>query len=188
MMKKVSRNPWMVGMILLSFALLSACAAPSKTQPKQGHKASAGIYKNDQYGFSVQYPSHYKPQPLINDEVFRAANPNEWLVPVITANVGDPESGMKLESAAFIASAKRDNAGSKRFKVLSEKGVTLNDGTPGLALTYKWTWTDGMTKLQTATLWAIKGGKSISANATTVLGGDTTPEKLMAMVSTLKFY
>ena len=66
--------------------------------------------------------------------------------------------------------------------------VTLNDGTPGLALTYKWTFSDGMTKLQTASMWVLKDGKSITATATTILGGDTTPEMLLEMVKTLKFY
>jgi hypothetical protein len=170
-------------MVLGCFAMLQACAGAPKLP-----ESKAGLYANQELSFTVEYPENYVAQPLQGDEVFRTANPNPYLIPVLTVNTSDAEAGVELASAPFLASAQAATPGSKRFKVLSEEMVTLNDGTPGLALTYKWTFSDGMTKLQTASLWVLKDGKSISANATTILGGDTTPEMLLEMVKTLKFY
>lgn len=169
--------------VLGCFVMLQACAGAPKLP-----ESKAGLYANQELSFTVEYPDNYASQPLQGDEVFRAANPNPYLIPVLTVSVADVDAGGKLESAPFMESAKAAVPGSKRFKLLSEEMVTLNDGTPGLALAYKWTFSDGMTKLQTASLWILKDGKSISANATTILGGDTTPEMLLEMVKTLKFY
>lgn len=173
----------MIMMVLGCFVMLQACAS-APTLPE----AKPGLYVNPEFSFTVAYPENYVAQPLQGGEVFRTANPNPYLIPVLTVSVDDAGADTKLESAPFLASAQAANPGSKRFKVLSEEMVTLNDGTPGLALTYKWTFVDGMTKLQTASMWTVKDGKSIAASCTTILGGDTTPEMLLEMVKTLKFY
>jgi hypothetical protein len=163
--------------------MLQACAGAPKLP-----ESKAGLYANQELSFTVEYPENYVAQPLQGDEVFRTANPNPYLIPVLTVSVADASADAKLESAPCLESAQAAVTGSKRFKILSEEMVTLNDGTPGLALTYKWTFMDGMTKLQTASMWVLKDGKSISVSCTTILGGDTTPEVLLAMVKTLNFY
>ncbi len=170
-------------LVLGCFIVLQAYASAPKLP-----EAKPGLYVNPEFSFTVAYPENYAPQPLQGVEAFRAANPTPYLIPVLTITVKDADAGDKLESAPFLESAQAANPGSKRFKALSEERVTLNDGTPGLALTYKWTFMDGMTKLQTASMWALKDGKSISASCTTILGGDTTPEMLLEMVKTLTFY
>ncbi|MEN8246088.1 MAG: hypothetical protein ABFS43_14440 [Thermodesulfobacteriota bacterium] len=177
------RKAALILMVLGCFVMFQACASAPKLP-----EAKPGLYVNPEFSFTVEYPENYVAQPLQGDEVFRTANPNPYLIPVLTISVADADAGAKLESAPFLASAQAAVPGSKRFKVLSEEKVTLNDGTPGLALTYKWTFMDGMTKLQTASMWALKDGKSITASCTTILGGDTTPEMLLEMVKTLKFY
>jgi hypothetical protein len=185
-MKRLSHCLSLMGVVLLALFMLSACASTPQPQLQQGQ--TPGQYKNDEYRFTADYPDHYLVQALEGDDVFRAANPNAWKIPVFNVTVADAEAGAALDANVWIASAQKATPGSKRFKILSEKMVTLNDGTPGLALTYKWTFSDGATKLQTASLWVIKNGKSISANATTILGGDTKPDTLLEMVSSIKFF
>ncbi|MBW2176077.1 MAG: hypothetical protein JRH03_03855, partial [Deltaproteobacteria bacterium] len=65
---------------------------------------------------------------------------------------------------------------------------TLNDGTPAKAFTYKWTWTDGVSKLVTAAVISIKDDKFFTTTVTTLLGGETKPEQLLEIVKSWKFY
>ncbi len=183
-MAKVSQKLWIILLGLISFVLVQACAtAPKLPEPKPG------LYVNEEYRFSVEYPEDWQADALQGvGEVMRVHNPNQWKLPVLTATVADLDDDATLSSEGFIESAKANNPGAKRFKVLSEEMITLNDGTPALAMTWKWTWSDGVTKLQTATVLANKEKNAISTHATTVLGGDTTPDMLLAMAKTLKFY
>ena len=114
----------------------------------------------------------------------------EWGIKDMKRRVLLATKDAKLEDAAkgWIEAVKRDIPGTKRFKIFSETMVTLEDGTQAAAYTLKWNWTDGVTKLQTAAVTAYKGEKSVTVTATTVLGGETTPDKLLEMCKTLKFY
>ena len=182
-MKKLSQTLWIILMLSAGFALLQACATAHKLpEPKPG------LYVNEEFRFSVSYPENYQPDTLLTNEVLRAANPNQWKVPVITATVADLEGEAQLDIQGYLDAVRYLNTGSKRFKVLSQKDLILNDGTAAKAFSYKWTWTDGMTKLQSGALITIKGEKYFSCMATTVLGGDTTPEVLQGMCETWMFY
>ena len=64
----------------------------------------------------------------------------------------------------------------------------VSNGTPAKVFTYEWTWSDGFTELVTGALITIKGGKYFSSTATTIVGGETSPEKLVEMVKGWKFY
>jgi hypothetical protein len=170
-------------MVLVSLIMLSACATLPKAKP--------GLYVNESLRFSVNYPENWQTQPLQGPaEVFRVANPNQWKIPVLVVTIVDLPKDAVLKDAArgWIEAVKRDIPGTKRFKIFSEKMVTLEDGTQALAFTLKWNWTDGVTKLQTGAVTAYKGQKIVTATATTILGGDTTPDKLLEMCQTLKFY
>ena len=185
-MKKLSQNLAFIGIVLLALAMLSACASAPQPQSQSGF--TPGHYKNDEYRFTVEFPDHYVPERLERDEVFHVANSNSWKIPVFTVNIADAEADAKLDSQAYMDSVKKTMPGSKRYKILSEEMVTLNDGTPGLKMFFKYTMADGTTKLQTASMQILKDGKSIATNATTILGGDTTPDKLLEMVSSIKFF
>jgi len=183
-MQKISRRRGIFGVVLF-FALLCACATTDNVEKDK----TIAIYKNEKHRFTVEYPAYYVGQPLQSaSEVFRAANPSLYNIPEFYVDVRKSKAGYKLESAAIIAAVQKAVRGSRRFKVLTEKMVTLNDGTPGIAMTYRWTYNDGVTKLQTATLQTLKNKKTITAVATTALGDAITPEMLLAIVSTLKFY
>jgi hypothetical protein len=183
-MEKVTPRLWIVLLVLASFVLLQACASAPKLPD-----AKPGLYVNEEYRFSVAYPENWQAEPLQGDEVMRAANPNEWKIPVITAAVNDKE-GDELDIQQYLDAVKELNPGSKRFKALSQKDLKLNDGTAAKAFTYKWNWADGVTKLQSGALLTIKGDKTFSctATATTFLGGDTTPEMLQGMCESWMFY
>ena len=185
-MRKLSQGTMFIGVIFLSMVMLSACASTPQPQSQPGQ--TPGHYKNDEYRFTVEYPDHYVMQRLERDEVFHVANPNQWKIPVFTVNISDAKAEEKLDAQAYVGSVKKTIPGSKRYKVLSEEMVTLNDGTLGLKMFFKYTLPDSVTKLQTASMWILKDGKSMSTNATTILGGDTTPDKLLEMVSSIKFF
>ena len=179
----------LIGIAILGIAMLSACATAPKEQPKgDAGDQTPGFYKNEEYRFTAEYPDHYVPERLERDEVLHVANPNAWKIPVFTVNIADMKGDEKLDAQAYIDSAKKALPGSKRHKILSEEMVTLNDGTPGLKMFFTYTLPDGITKLQTASMWILKDGKAISTNATTILGGDTKPDKLLEMVSSIKFF
>ncbi len=183
-MNGLSRSLWLVGIVLLSFILLSACATTSKDQAADG--AVPGVYKNEEIGFTLKYPENYKHKKLSGDEVLSTYNPSQWKVPTMSASVADKQSD-ELSAQGYMDAVKALNPGTKRFKVLAEKDITLNDGTPAKVFTFKWNWTDGVTKLQSGTLITIKGDKYISCNATTILGGDTKPEVLQSWCESLTF-
>jgi len=181
-MKKLSRGLWVALVVLLGFVLLQACATLPKAKP--------GLYVNKDFRFSVSYPENWRPDKLQGGEVLRVVNPTQWKLPVLTASVSDQAKGAKLEDSAkgWIAAVKKANPKTKRYKVLSEKMIKLEDGTPAAAFTLKWTWADGVTKLQTAAVTAFKEKKAVNVSATTIFGGETTPDKLLALCRTLKFY
>ena len=183
MMRELSRNFWIALVVLLGFVMLSACATVPKTTP--------GLYVNKDVRFSVKYPENWKPDKLQGtDEVLRVVNPTQWKLPVLTASIVDLAKGAKLKDSpkAWIASVKKSFPKTKRHKALSKEMIKLEGGTPASAYIVKWTWEDGVTKLQTAAVTAYKGKKAVTVSATTVFGGQTTPDKLLAMCKTLKFH
>lgn len=191
-MGKALRGLWIVLLILTGFVLLQACATkPAQVAPSAEESLSKpGLYVNSSPAFSVEYPKHWVSDKKQQDtEVLRVVNTNLYKVPSLVVGIDDLEEGAVLENAAkdYIEVVRETNPGTKRFKILSEKRVTLNDDTPAVALTFKWSWSDGMTKLQSAALVIHKEGKIISLIATTILGGDTSLEKLLGMVLSFKF-
>jgi hypothetical protein len=170
-------------LVLGCFSMLQACAsAPKLPDPKPG------LYVNEEYRFSVAYPENWKPDTLQPGEVLRAANDNPYKVPVITASVADRQPNSTLDPVVFTKIVEQLIPGTKRFKVLSQEDVTLNDGTAAKAFTYKWTWADGATKLLTGALISMKDGKFFTSTATTILGDETKPEQLLEWVKSWKFY
>ncbi|MBW2612192.1 MAG: hypothetical protein JRE12_07470 [Deltaproteobacteria bacterium] len=170
-------------LVLGCFVMFQACASAPKLPESQ-----PGLYVNPEFRFSVNYPENWTAEPLQAGEVLRAANPNLYKVPVITASVADLAEGASLDTKAFTVVAQAAQTGSKRYKVLSEEDITLNDGTPAKAFTYKWTWTDGVSKLVTAAVISIKDDKFFTTTVTTLLGGETKPEQLLEIVKSWKFY
>jgi hypothetical protein len=188
-MKGLSRSLVLVGVVLLSFVLLSACATSSKDSAADpaADGVVAGVYKNEALGITFTYPENYKMQPLQSEtEVLRVANPTQYLLPVITLSVADVPYET-LDPQIVMDSMKESLPGTKRYKVLSEKDMTLNDGTPAKSFTFKWTWSDGSSKLLSGALIANKDGKPVTCTSTTMLGGETMPDVLQAMCEAFKF-
>ena len=188
-MKGLSRNLVLVGVVLLSFVLLSACATSSKDQAadQASDKAVPGVYKNDAQGFTFTYPENFLVLPLQTDrEVLRVGYPNQWNLPSIVVGVADVPFE-KLDPQIYMDGVKETNPGTKRFKVLSEKDITTNDGRPAKSFTFKWTWSDGVSKLQSAAFITNKGEKAISCISTTGLGSEPTPDVLQVMCETFIF-
>jgi len=189
-MKRVSQSLILMSVALLSIAMLTACATAPQEQPKADAVAQTpGLYTNEEYRFTLNYPENWKNQKTqLATEVLRVANPNAWLIPVLVATVEDLGDNTTLDPKEFTDSAMKSSPGSKRYKVLEQEDLTLNDGTPAKAFSYKWTFTDGATKLLTGALVTIKDGKYFSATVTTVLGGDTKPAQLLEIAKSWKFF
>ena len=177
------KNKTIVLLALGCFIMLQALASASELPDQK-----PGLYVNKEYRFSVTYPENWKPNTLQPGEVLRAANPNMYSLPVITASIGDHKKGMSLDPKVFIAAAKQAEPGSNGYKVVTQEDITLNNGTPAKVFTYEWTWSDGFTELVTGTLITIKDGKFLSSTVTTIVGGETSPEQLVEMVKGWKFY
>lgn len=178
-MKKAAIALWVLG----CFLMLHACATgPKLPDPKPG------LYVNEAFAFTFGYPEMFTEEALQSDnEVLRVAYPNQWKIPVIAVAVADKQSD-ELSAQGYMDAVKASSPGSNRFKILSEKDMTLNDGTPAKSFTFKWGWTDGVTKLQSGALVANRGDKTFSCSATTLLDGDTPPEMLQAMCEAWTFY
>ncbi len=178
--------------VTAAMMILQACAtAPGqKTAGNQASPATPGLYVNKAPAFSVSYPKKWVPdkkqQPT---EVLRVVNPTIYKIPSMVVDVSDLKTGATLDNAAadFLKGLAKAVPGTKRFKILSEKQITLNDGTPAVLINFSWTWKDGVTKLQSAALLVYKEGKSISVLTTTVFGGFTSLKELTDMVLTFKF-
>lgn len=168
-----------LGCFILLQALASAAELPTQ---------KPGLYVNTEHRFSVTYPESWKPGTLQPGEVLRAANTNMYSLPVITASISDQKKDSSLDPRVFIESAKKAEPGSDGYKVAAQEDLTLNDGTPAKVFTYEWTWSDGFTELVTGALITIKDGKYFSSTATTIAGGETSPDKLVEMVKGWKFY
>jgi len=173
---------------ILLLALVCFIMAPALVSAAELPDQKPGFYVNKEYRFSVAYPEKWKPGTLLPGEVLRAANTNMYSLPVITASVDEQKKGASLDVKVFIESAKKAEPGSDNYKAVSQNDVTLNDGTPAKVFTYEWTWSDGFTELVTGALITIKGGKYFSSTATTIVGGETSPEQLLEMVKGWKFY
>ena len=177
------KNKTILLLTLGCFIMLQALALASELPTQK-----PGLYVNTEHRFSVAYPEDWKPGTLQPGEVLRAANTNMYSLPVITAAISDQKKDASLDPKVFIESAKKAEPGSDGYKVVAQEDLTLNDGTPAKVFTYEWTWSDGFTELVTGALITIKSGKYFSSTATTIVGGETSPEKLVEMVKGWKFY
>jgi len=166
--------------LALAGALLSGCTGVPKSQP--------GLYASQEHRFSLSYPANWTPQPLMQDEVLRAANPTGFKLPVVTAAVADLRQGVSLDPAAFTQAMSQRIPGSSEFNLLSQQDLTLNDSTPAKAFTFEWLWTDGKTKMVTAALVATKAGKFYNATATSIPQIGPGAAQLLTIVKSWKFY
>jgi len=151
--------------------------------------AGSATYTNGAPAFTVTYPDDWEKKPLQGNDVLRVAKPGPYGIPVLNVTVANKLADAKpLDKAgkAFMKAVQKTSPGSKRFKLLSEEVITLSDGTRAMAITYKWSLND-VTKLQSASVMVYIGEKAISLTGTTILGGETTPDKLLEMCKHIKF-
>jgi hypothetical protein len=163
---------------LMAFTLIPALALAGNT-----------TYSNEAPAFTFTYPNDWENKPLKGSDVLRVAKPGPYGIPVLNVTVADKKPDAKpLDKAGkgFMKAVQTASPDSKRFKLLSEKVMTLSDGSKAMAITFKWNLND-FTKLQSASVMVYKGKKAISLTCTTILGGETTPDKLLEMCQQIKF-
>ena len=151
--------------------------------------AGSATYTNADPAFTFSYPDPWEKKPLQGNDVLRVAKPGPYGIPVINITVAEKKPDAKsLDKAgkSFMKAVQQVSPGSKRFKLLSEDVITLPSGEKAMAITYKWNLNE-VTKLQSASVMVYKGKKAISLTGTTILGGETTPDKLLEMCQQVKF-
>jgi hypothetical protein len=178
-MSHSSRNPPLLLAWALVCALLVGCAGQQRARP--------GFYVNQQHGFSVDYPENWQTQPPQHQEVFRAAAPNQYKLPVVTASVTENPKSSTLDPKAFTDVMQQMIPGSRGFNILSQEDVTLNDSTPAKAFVFEWIIADGKTKMVTAALIAMKAGKYYNVTVTNAAGAPPPPEQMLAVAKSWKF-
>jgi hypothetical protein len=174
-----SRNALLILAFALGSALLFGCAGQQKARP--------GFYVSQQHGFSVDYPDSWQSQPPQNQEVFRAAAPTQYKLPVVTASVTENPKSTTLDPKAFTDVMQQMIAGSSGYEILSQEDVTLNDSTPAKAFTFEWVLADGKTKMVTAALIAMKDGKYYNVTVTNAAGAPPPPGQLLDVAKSWKF-
>lgn len=191
--QKYGRYGYFVVLMAVMFALTSCVSGGNSGTPAapaaEKAKPVAGVYTNAENSFSVNYPPNWEKKPLKGDEVLRVVNNNAWGIPLMVVSVSDlAADAVKLEDAApgYFEAMKKENPNAKRFKILSKEMIKLNDGTDALTITFKYSM-DATTKLQCALLQTYKNEKVISVITITILGGKTSPDKLLEMAKTYRF-
>ena len=178
-MKRSCRGARLALALAVGWALLSGCFSQPTARP--------GLYVSQQHGFSLDYPETWRTQAPQHQEVFRAAAPNQYKLPVVTASVADHPKSTTLDPQAFTDAMQQAVAGSSGFKILSQEDVTLNDSTPAKAFIFEWVWSDGQIRMVTAALIAIKDGKYFNATATNAVGASPPPAQLLSVVKSWEF-
>jgi len=191
-MRRLSKRSWIAVLLAASFIMVMACAtAPKEEAPAEPAKAEAPAAGGD-LNFTLTPPDHWKERPLESEiQVYNMANPSEYNIPNINVSVSPLPEGTtegEYDAKAYLAGVKASIPGTKRYKVLKQEEITLNDGTKALAYTFTWTWSDGMSKLASASLNVSKDGKFYGVMCTNILGLDPeTPDELLEIVKTFQF-
>jgi hypothetical protein len=96
-MTKVSQRSGIILLVLISFVLVQSCAtAPKLPEPKPG------LYVNEEFRFSVEYPEDWITDALQSEEeVLRVHHPNQWKIPVLTVNVAELSDDAELSSSVY---------------------------------------------------------------------------------------
>lgn len=190
-MKQFSQLLWFVCIVFFI-----GCATAPQAQDKQTKadtsRETPGVYKNEEFRFTMDYPEHWKyRKTMLPTELIRVTNTTNYNYPIITINTWDVTTAPNmLDPKAFTKNSMEVSwPGTKRFKVIEEEDITLNDGTPAKSFSYKWTWSDGVSKLITVALITEKNGKYIGTTSTGYTPGGTPLEDLYILVrDKFKFY
>lgn len=185
-MKQTHPSIITLGSVLIGLVIFSACATSQKGSSAADGGQVPGLYKNEQYRFTLNYPKHWTGQPLQESELLRVAEPNAYATPNATATVEKLTGPGNLDTKAFMDAIKAKYPGSGRFKVLDQEEFALNDGTPAKAFTFQWMWTDGVTLLVSSSLVTIKDSNYFSSTATGIVGS-VMPKQLLDIVKSWKF-
>jgi len=140
------------------------------------------------FSFQVPPESDFDKTRFPTEVVRYGGTTNAYRLPTFAASVFDKPAGFTLADAGQFAidDFQKSYPSASRFKILEQKAVTLDDGSPAEAIKMKWKWTDQVTILKTASVVAIKGDKVIHFNGTTIYAGGTSMDDLMKTALTLQ--
>jgi hypothetical protein len=110
------------------------------TAPLDNIKTSylATTYTNDKYGFSIQYPKDWVPQPEFVNNVVVAAFSVSAFIPGISISVADVDGPLTAEWIVAQTNSLPDTSGSTVTSDITP--TTLDDGTPASQYTLKYTY------------------------------------------------
>ncbi len=186
MKEKMLYRLWLFAGLLVSLALVTACApaakkkmdAPKMAEPDMVYEA--GIYKNKALGITLTWPKDIlsvKDPLSVKTEVVRVRADNAYKVPVLTLNIVDKTKDAKpISDVEGVANdyakgleESQASTNSKRFKLRESKAVTLANGMQAVYSMVTWKW-GGTFGLVTVNLTIYKGDQSINVSVTSVPG------------------
>jgi hypothetical protein len=145
-------------------------------------------YVNRDPVFSFEYPVNYEEGQLqYSTEVVRLVAVNQYKLPVIVANVHERAQDYSESDITpdFIARMQKKIPGSSGYSITGQKAVTLSDGTKAYLVTFQWTWLDGKTVMETASITVLQDDAMITM-AVTGLSGLHPLDKAIDICMTLK--
>jgi len=179
MKKRMLGRLWLFVGLLVSLALVTACApAAKKEAPKVANPdivSKPGLYQDKKLGVTLTWPADVMSvnDKLQENEVVRAKHPQN--IPVITMNIVDkvkdatPITDFKAVAKAFKNGLKASQKTSKRFKLRESKLVTLANGHQAVYSMTTWKY-GGSFGLVTVAVTAYKGDKVINVSCTAAPG------------------
>lgn len=164
-----------VFILLGCLLLLSSCGSVRYT------------HNNPSFSFEI-VPGYLKDKPAHSAEVARYAAQTPYKIPVYAAAVMDRPAGAGLPGTAqiIIDLLERVFPGSSRFQVISEKIVTLSDGSLAQSIRLKWKWTDRVNTLKSVFVIAFKDDKLIYLGGTDLYASKTSYDELEKNCMTLQ--
>jgi CubicO group peptidase (beta-lactamase class C family) len=122
-------------------------------------------YENEEYGFSINYPSKYDKEKTRAKEVFRARSKGS--VPILTISVANISEGTTFADLKDIYLNAQEVNSITDVKFLDEQEITLSNGAiPAFETVVEYK--VGEHDLKTLNLWMVNRGKWFLVTATTV--------------------
>lgn len=146
-------------------------------------------YTHSDPAFSFEVvPGYLNSKTDHSAEVVRFAAQTPYKIPVYAAAVMDKPAGVGLPgtSQVIVDLLEKVYPGSSRFQIVSEKTVTLSDGSLAQSIRLKWKWIDRVSTLKSVFVVAFKGDKLIYLSGTDLYASKASYDVLEKNCMTLQ--
>ena len=177
---------WCSIVFIVALLLVSGCG--HSTKKTQLPEAGAGVFVNQELGFSVEYPADVLTikAPVKPPLLLTVVGPKK--LPTLMALALDKPEKLPLENSGVLVVGflKKAFPKSERHKLLKQEIITLTNGKKANYIEMKWKYDRTLTLVTTGTI-AYQGEKAVIVIASNVPTGVTPVSALESWVKTLKF-